>query len=256
METKIMPDSVIWHLAVGNTVLEFHGKTLIMSWVVMAIMIIVCMMGVRSLTSGKPGPMQNLLEWTVDFIKNLIADNMDYKKGRLILPYLLTLIMFILFSNLIGLIPNFLGIISPMLPKFAQLNKIFSGPTLHSPTGDINCTAALAILTFCLIIFMGIRDKGIGYFKHFFDPHPVFFVIHVIDMLAKPLTLAFRLFGNIYAGKVLIMVILMLPGLWVLPGSIPLFIWLAFKAFIGFIQAFVFTILTTAYVAQAVADDH
>ena len=77
-------------------------------------------------------------------------------------------------------------------------------------------------------------------------------LLNILDMLAKPLTLAFRLFGNIFAGEILVKVIWMLPGISVLPGILPQVIWLAFSIFIGAIQAYVFTVLTTAYIAQAV----
>lgn len=244
-------ETVLWHL--GN--MTFHGKTLVMTWMVMLLLLIFVLIGVRNLTSGKPGKMQNILEWIVDFVRKLVSDNMDYEKGRPLLGYLVTLIMFVFFSNMFGLIPNLTFNLLHNV-EFAELNKIFEGPSMMSPTADINTTLALAILTILLVIGMGIKHKGIHYFHHFLEPNPAFLLIHVIDMISKPMTLGFRLFGNIFAGEVLIKVILMLPGLWVLPGVIPDTIWLAFSVFVGAIQSFVFTVLTTAYVAQAVAEDH
>lgn len=244
-------ETVLWHL--GNVTL--HGKTLVMTWMVMLLLLIFVLIGVRNLTSGKPGKMQNILEWVVDFVRKMVSDNMDYEKGRPLLGYLVTLIMFVFFSNMFGLIPNLTFNLLHNV-EFAELNKIFEGPSWMSPTADINTTLALAILTILLVIGMGIKHKGIHYFHHFLEPNPAFLLIHVIDMLSKPMTLGFRLFGNIFAGEVLIKVILMLPGIWVLPGIIPDTIWLAFSVFVGAIQSFVFTVLTTAYVAQAVAEDH
>ncbi len=244
---------VLWQLG-GMT---FHAKTLVMTWIVMLAIIVLCLIGVRNLTSGKPGKMQNVLEWVVDFVKKLVADNMDYEKGRPLLGYLVTLIMFVFFSNMLGLIPNItFNLLHTFHINFAQLDKIFEGATLMSPTADINTTLALAILTIILVVAMGIKHKGIHYFHHFVEPNPLFLPIHLIDMLSKPMTLGFRLFGNIFAGEVLIKVILMLPGIWVLPGVFPDAIWLGFSVFVGAIQSFVFTVLTTAYVAQAVAEDH
>lgn len=240
---------VLWHL--GN--MTFHAKTLMMTWMVMAAILLFCYLGVRHLTSGKPGKMQNVLEWIVDFVQNLVSDNMEPEKGRPILSYLLTLIMFVFFSNMLGLIPNFtFNLFEHFDIKFAHLNKIFEGPTLQSPTADINITMSLALLTLILVISLGIKYKGLHYFHHFVEPNPVFLIIHVIDMLSKPMTLAFRLFGNIFAGEILIKVILMLPGIYVLGGILPQTIWLAFSIFIGAIQSYVFTVLTTAYVSQAV----
>lgn len=242
---------VLWHL--GN--LTFHGKTLVMTWMVMAVILIFCYLGVRQLTSGKPGKMQNVLEWIVDFVKGLVSDNMNYEQGRPLLGYLVTLIMFVFFSNLLGLIPNFtFNLLEHFhVGEFAHLNKIFEGPSLMSPTADVNTTMSLALLTIILVVSLGIKTKGLYYFHHFIEPFSIFAIIHIVDLLAKPLTLAFRLFGNIFAGEILLKVILMLPGLWVLPGVIPMTIWLAFSIFVGAIQSYVFTVLTTAYVSQAVS---
>jgi len=246
-----MHEIILWQVANGTV----HAKTLVMTWMAMALLLIFVLLGVRNLTSGKPGKFQNVLEWIVDFIKKLISDNMDYKKGAPILSYLITLIMFIFFSNMLGLIPN---VAAPLFKhiEFAKLNEIFHGAVLMSPTADINTTLALATLTILLVIGLGVKHKGPGYFHHFIEPHPVFLPIHLIDIVAKPMTLAFRLFGNIYAGEVLIAVILLLPGIYVFGGVVAMPIWLGFSIFIGAIQSFVFTVLTIAYVAQAVAQEH
>lgn len=245
-------EMVIWHL--GN--MTFHARTLVNTWLVMAAILIFCFLGVRHLTSGKPGKMQNVLEWIVDFVKNLVSDNMNYEQGRPLLGYLLTLIMFVFFSNMVSVIPNLtFGLLEKFHIDFAELDKIFDGKEYFSaaPTSDINVTAALALLTIILVIYLGVKTKGLHYFHHFIEPFKVFAIIHIIDMLAKPLTLAFRLFGNIFAGEILVKVIWMLPGISVLPGIIPQVIWLAFSIFIGAIQAYVFTVLTTAYISQAVS---
>lgn len=243
-------ETVLWHL--GN--MTFHGKTLVMTWLVMVVVLVFVLSGVRNLTSGKPGKMQNILEWMVDFVRKLVSDTMDLEKARPILGYLITLILFVFVSNMFGLLPNFtLNLFHNV--EFAQLNKIFEGASWMSPTADINTTAALALLTMVLVVGMGIKHQGGHYFKHFLEPNPVFLLIHLIDMISKPLTLAFRLFGNIFAGEVMISVILMIPGIWVMTGILPDAIWLAFSVFIGSIQSYVFTVLTTAYVAQAVGDE-
>ena len=247
-----MHEMIIWQ--VGNSTV--HATTLVMTWIVMAAIIIFVRLGVRNLTSGKPGKFQNILEWLVDFIKNLVSENMDYKKGAPLLSYLLTLILFIFFSNMIGLIPNFFAPFSHYI-EFAKLNEIFHGPVLMSPTADINTTMGLATLTIVLVVYLGIKHKGASYFRHFIEPNALFLPIHIVDILSKPMTLAFRLFGNIFAGEVLIAVILMLPGFYVFGGVLgPLPIWLGFSVFIGTIQSFIFIVLTIAYVAQAVAHDH
>jgi F-type H+-transporting ATPase subunit a len=107
-----------------------------------------------------------------------------------------------------------------------------------------------------MVVFLGIKAKGVGYFHHFVEPYKIFAIIHIIDLLAKPMTLAFRLFGNIFAGEILLGVILMLPGIYVLPGILPTVVWLAFSIFIGAIQSYVFVVLTTAYISQAISESH
>ncbi|MDR2736996.1 MAG: F0F1 ATP synthase subunit A [Gracilibacteraceae bacterium] len=236
-----------------------HIKALIMTWVVLIVLMAFVLLGTRKLTSGKPGKFQNLLEWCVDFVKNLISENMDYKKAAGLLSYLVTLIMFVLFSNLAGLVPNFFA---PLFRKIetGAINEVFGVANLQSPTADINVTMGLALMTITIVFAMGIRMKGKKFFKHFLEPFPFFLPIHILDYIAKPMTLAFRLFGNIFAGEVLIVLMLMmaqnmhLGG--VLGAFIPMALWLAFSIFIGAIQSFVFTVLTIAYVAQAVAEDH
>lgn len=243
---------VIWHL--GN--MNFHGKTLVMTWITMAALIIFCYLGVRKLTPDKPGKMQNVLEWIVDFVRSIIKDNMDYEKGRSLLSYLLTLIMFVLFSNMLGLFPNFtFNLFEHFHIEFAQLNKIFEGPSWASPTADPNTTIGLGLLSIILVVGLGMKNKGFHYFHHFIEPYPVLFVVNVIDFVMKPVTLGLRLFGNIFAGEVLLMVLHMITGPWAFVGIIPNVIWLAICVAIGFIQSYVIVVLTVAYVSQAVESE-
>lgn len=158
---------------------------------------------------------------------------MDPKKGAALLGVVVTYIIFILFANLIGLVP-----------------------TLSSPTADYNTTLGLALCTFAMIYIFGIRYKGLGYFKHYVKPFVFFLPINILEDFAKPITLTFRLYGNIYAGEVLIAVLLGLIGGWahVFGGFLASVAWLAFSIFVGCIQAFIFTMLSIAYVGQAVGD--
>lgn len=243
-----MKEIILWQVGNGTV----HGKTLVMTWIVMIAMITFVYFGVRNLTEGKPGKFQNFFEWVMDLIKGLVADNMDYKKAAPLLAYLVTLFMFVFFCNMLGVIPN---IFKPLFSnvEFAQLNYIFYDAKLSSPTSDINTTLGLALISISVVIYMGVKYKGVHYFHHFLEPNPVFLPIHIIDIIAKPMTLGFRLFGNIFAKETLTLLILMLPGLWVFAGGVFLMpVWLAFSIFLGSIQAFVFTVLTIAYIAQAV----
>lgn len=224
-----------WDVILGGTHLTFNPKTMIMTWITMLLVAIFAIAATRSMSLRKPKGAQNVLEMMFEGIRGLVDDNMDPKKGAALLSIVVTYFIFILFSNLIGLVP-----------------------TLSSPTADYNTTLALALCTFALIYFFGIKYKGLGYFKHYLQPYVFFLPITIIEDFSKPVTLTFRLYGNIYGGEVLMAVLLGLLGGWihVFGGFIASVIWLAFSIFVGFIQAFIFTMLSIAYVSQAVADNH
>jgi F-type H+-transporting ATPase subunit a len=229
------PHNGAWHLTVGNTNLAFNPKTLIMTWIVMAVVLLFGIMATRNMSMNRPKGVQNIMEMGWEFIRGLVNDNMDPKKGAALMGIVFTYFLFILFSNLIGLVP-----------------------TLSSPTADYNTNLGLALCTFLLIFIFGIRYKGLGYFKHYLKPFALFLPITIIEDLSKPITLTFRLYGNIYAGEVLIAVLLGLLGGWmhVFGGFVFSVIWLAFSIFVGCIQAFIFTMLSIVYVSQAVSDEH
>ncbi|BAF60999.1 MAG: F0F1 ATP synthase subunit A [Pelotomaculum sp.] len=224
-----------WELVVGNTTLQFNPKTMIMTWIVMILVLLFAIAATRNMSMRRPRGAQNVLEMIFEGIRSLVNQNMSPQKGATILCVVVTYFIFILFSNLIGLVP-----------------------TLSSPTADYNTTLGLALCTFFLIYFMGVKYKGIGYFKHYVQPFVFFLPINLLEDFSKPITLTFRLYGNIYGGEVLIAVLLGLLGGWahVFGGFIASVIWLAFSIFVGFIQAFLFTMLSIAYFSLAVKEDH
>lgn len=224
-----------WDLVLGNTTLSFNPKTMIMTWITMVLVAIFVVGATRNMDMRRPRGAQNILEMLWEFLRGLVNENMNPRIGVSLFPVVITYFIFILFSNLIGLVP-----------------------TLSSPTADYNTTFGLALCTFFLIYIFGIRYKGLGYFKHYFKPFVFFLPINIIEDLAKPVTLTFRLYGNIYAGEVLIAVLLGLLGGWahVFGGFLASVAWLAFSIFVGCIQAFIFTMLSIAYVGQAVSDGH
>ncbi|MGL6017011.1 MAG: F0F1 ATP synthase subunit A, partial [Selenomonadaceae bacterium] len=117
-----------------------------------------------------------------------------------------------------------------------------------------NTTLGLALLVVVMLHVLGLYFKGMGYIKHFFQPVAPFVIINMIEEVAKPITLAFRLFGNILAGEILIIILLKLMPIWM---PVPSVIWLAFSIFVGGVQAFIFTMLSMAYLANGVKhDDH
>jgi F-type H+-transporting ATPase subunit a len=188
----------------------------------------------RNMNIRRPSGLQNVIEMLYEGMRGQINQSMDPEKGRKYIELACTFFIFILFCNLIGLIP-----------------------TLMSPTANPNTTFGFAIITFVLIWFWGIKEKGIGYFKHWFKPFVFFFPLNILEEFVKPVTLAARLYGNIYAGEVLICTWLgMFLGWKELGGIFVSLIWLGFSIFVGFVQAFVFTVLTINYIAMATSEDH
>jgi len=238
--------------------MNFNIRTLIMSSIVMVLVLIFGIMAGRGATSKVPGGSTNVFEFIIEFIRNLIGENMPYRKGAALLSLLTTLIIFVFFSNILGLLPNIFAFI-PLPHGLISDALLGHGEKLHatmmSPTADLNMTLGLALMMILIVQAWGIKWQKHHYFKHFLEPNPVFIVIHIVELLSKPITLAFRLFGNIFAGEVLIGVILGMGGAFYFGGWIAGVIWLAFSVFVGVIQAFVFTMLSIAYTAQVVGED-
>lgn len=212
----------------------FNIDIIVHTWVVMALVLLFTVSATRNMKLERPGKLQLMVEELFQAIRNLVNENMDPKKGAGLLSILLTLFTFILFSNLWGLVP-----------------------TMMAPTANLNTTLGLALLVIIGVQVMGIKYKGIGYFKHFVQPYFFFLPLVILEELSKPITLSFRLFGNIFAGETLIYVLLgLIPfTATILGGFIPSVIWYLFKIFVSFIQAFLFTMLTIAYTSQALADE-
>lgn len=206
----------------------FNMDTLYMTWLAMAIVIVLAVLATRNLKLI-PSGCQNLLEIVITGLHSQMDATMG-SNGRKLAPLIISLFLFLLVSNWLGLIP-----------------------TLTSPTNDVNTTLGLALMVVVMLHILGVYFKGTSYIKHFFQPFAPFVIINIIDEIAKPITLAFRLFGNILAGEILIIILLMLIPIWM---PIPSVIWLAFSIFVGFVQAFIFTMLSMSYLANAVNTDH
>jgi F-type H+-transporting ATPase subunit a len=202
------------------------------------------------LQEGKPGRVQAIFEWGYDQLRALIKTNVS-DDALFIIPLALTLFLYILIANWIEIFPL----------------AIF--PILHGANADLNQTLAMGLIVILVVQWYSIRVLGIGgYLKRFTKPFElplaariVFIPLNILEEAVKPVTLALRLFGNIFAGAVMIGLIaslsaLQLPvvgtiGATVL-GSIVLIVWKAFDViFIGFIQAFIFMLLTVIYFGAA-----
>ena len=235
-------DHPLWHIsfmpAPFNTV---HADTVTITWIGMAIVLIVVGVLARVHPVTKLSKRYTFMELIVTAISNQV-DTILGKNGVPFVPFIISLFMFIFVLNEIGLFP-FVG---------------------KSPTADINTTAALALFAILLVQGVGIARKGLGYFGHLVV-RPLglgipLLPIMIIDELARPVTLAMRLFGNIFAGEILLVVIgavivAHLGIISVLANLGPIFIY-PFNMFVGGIQALVFTLLTIAYLITPTSDEH
>ena len=222
-----MPESAAHELMLFG--LSFNLETLEMTWMVMAVVVILSIVATRNLKLV-PAGLQNIFEMVITGLNSQINANMG-KRGALFAPFLISLFLFLLISNWWGLIPG-----------------------MSSPTNTLNTNLGLALLVVVMLHVLGLYYKGTKYIKHFFEPFAPFVIIKLIEEIAKPITLAFRLFGNILAGEILIIILLLLVPIWM---PVPSVVWLAFSLFIGAVQAFIFTMLSMSYLANAMKDnDH
>lgn len=199
------------------------------TWFVMLILIALAFVvsrGIKLVPSG----WQNLMESVVSGIENLIVETMG-PKGKTYFPLIATFALFILVSNLIGLVPG-----------------------LYPPTADLNTNAALALTVFAMTHIIGIKEHGLSYLKHFMGPilalAPLIFIIEIIGHLARPLSLSLRLFGNMYGHEIVLMIFFALVPLFL---PIPMML---MGVLVAFIQAFVFTLLAMIYIAGALEEAH
>lgn len=201
--------------------------------ILFAILILIVVPFVFSVVAKRPSliptPVQNIFEIYIEFVDNMLKENMG-EKGRKYFPLVAGLGLFIFFGNLLGMIPGF-----------------------ESYTANINTTLALALLVFVIYNIEGIKKHGASYIKQFMGPipmaAPVFFIIEVISHISRPITLALRLFANMTGGELITIVLITL-----IPFLIPLPIMVVHLIAV-FLQTYVFMILTTVYIAGAISDE-
>ena len=209
-----------------STFWSLNKATTIMILIVDVMIIIFAFIATKALTAV-PGKLQSAFEIVVDLFRELVTQTLGEHGSRHI-PMLGSLFLFLWISNIIGSIP------------FAV-----------EPTRDLNVTIGHMIAVIFIVHFDAIRVKGVGaYLKTYLDPFFVMAPLNVIGELAKGVSLAFRLFGNILGGAIIVMVISYLFKYTFLQVGLNLF----FSLFVGTIQAFVFTMLGMTYIAVAIAD--
>jgi F-type H+-transporting ATPase subunit a len=196
-----------------------------------SILLIAVSLAIRGSLSLVPRGIQNFLEVMVESLLKIAEENIGHHWGKYFFPLIGTIGLYILVCNFMGLIPGF-----------------------TAPTSNINTTASMAVPVFLATHFYGIRVHGVKYIKHFLGPivwlAPMMFVIEFIGHLVRPVTLSVRLFGNMIAKHMILFALGLLA-----PVIIPVAI-LGLGVLVSLIQAFVFVLLTSLYLAGSVEEAH
>lgn len=216
--------------------LKMHGQVLMTSWFVIAVLVIASLVATRNV-QRVPSGFQNFMEYALEFLRDLAKNQLGEKEYRPWVPFIATLFLFIFVANWSGaLVPwKLIG-----LPE----------GELAAPTNDINTTVALALLTSLAYFYAGFKKRGIGYFKKYIEPTPILLPINILEDFTKPLSLSFRLFGNILADELVVGVLVLL-----VPLIIPLPL-MALGLFASAIQALIFSTLAAAYIAESMEGHH
>jgi len=208
-----------------------HGQVFLVSWLVILTLIIISVLGTRTL-NRIPGKFQNFMEFILEFLQDIARNQISEHEYRVWVPYISTIFLFILGSNWAGaLIPW----------KLIHLPE----GELAAPTNDINTTVALSLMTSIAYFYAGLNKNGLGYFLRYIEPTPVLLPINILEDFTKPLSLSFRLFGNILADELVVSVFTLL-----VPILIPLPV-MILGLFASSIQALIFSTLSAAYIGEA-----
>ncbi len=216
--------------------LKVHGQVFITSWFVIAVLVIVSLLGTSKI-QRIPSGMQNFMEYALEYIRDLAKNQIGEKEYRPWVPFIGTLFLFIFVSNWSG----------ALIPW--KLIKLPSGE-LAAPTSDINTTVAFALLTSLAYFYAGLSKSGLGYFAHYVQPVPFMLPFKIIEDFTRPLSLSFRLFGNILADELVVGVLVLL-----VPLFVPLPV-MVLGLFTSAIQALIFATLAAAYIGEALEVGH
>lgn len=221
-------------------------ETVIVMWIVMAFLIISAYLFTRNLKKVPKGK-QNVAEVIVEFINNFSKTNIGHH-WRPYAPYLGTILLFLLFSNIISIfniIPSAEQMYELTGIKFFEHLPEFA---IRPPTKNINTTACLAIITILVTLFAGIKVKGVGgWLKSFAEPVPVMVPFKILDYFIRPMSLCFRLFGNIL-GAFIVMELAYAAFKFAFPAALSIY----FDLFDGGLQAYIFVFLSSLYIAEAI----
>lgn len=201
-------------------------------------------------TTGVPNGLQNMVEMVVEFVDDNVK-GMFHHQNKMIAPLALTIFVWVLLMNIMDLVPI------DFLPELGKLAGIHFLKVV--PSTDVNVTMGMALSVFALVVYYSIKQKGLGGFAAELSLHPfgkwglpVNLFLEIVNLIAKPVSLGLRLFGNLYAGEMIFILIALLPFWAQFALSVP---WAIFHILIIVLQAFIFMVLTIVYLAMAY-DDH
>ena len=226
------------HWQVGSGFWALHVDSLLVSVILGLVFAVVFYCAARRAVAGTPGRLQNFVEFLLEFVDDQVRDTY-HGKSKLIAPMALTIFVWVFLMNLMDLVP------------------IDLFPIKIVPTTDPNVTLGLSLSIFVLIVYFNFASKGIKGVLWESCSHPFGIglapfnlFLRVIEELAKPISLGLRLFGNLYAGELIFILIALMPwwGQWPLGGA-----WAIFHILVITIQAFVFMMLTVVYLSMAEA---
>jgi F-type H+-transporting ATPase subunit a len=242
--------------------IEFFGLTfditvMIGTVITMVVVFLLLVAGTRG-RSMIPNGMQNIMEMVLEFIQSVTRMMLEPRKAEKYLGFALTTFLFVLISNLLGVFVMVTSDVTTPIPSLGLTEEALEGvhhevSWFKSPTSNINVTVALAFAIALYAHFAGFFKSPKRYLSHYVQPYFWMLPLHIIDELAKPTTHAARLWANIFAGEVLILI---LSGGLAYLTALPLVVWIGFSIFIGVIQAYIFTVLAMVYISQKVAEDH
>lgn len=224
---------------IGGFPVVFDVSVMIATTAAFLIVLILSLLAARKLTMI-PSGIQNFIEMIIDFTSGIVQTNMDNKTASRFYGFAFTLFVYVVVSNELGLMFNVVT---------SEGNHENAYAWWKSPTADINAVFALAIGITLFAHLLGITKSPKSYLKEYFKPYFWMFPLHVIDEISKPLTHGMRLWANVFAGEVLVLVLLQMN--WVFAGA-PLVLWLGYGLFVGVVQAYVFTILAFIYLSQKI----
>ena len=264
--------------------ITYNPVSFVMTWVVILLILLFALIA-RKRMALVPGFLQSVFELIYDFLKDITLGTLGDDDGKRHLPFIISLFVFILCANWIGVVPNlfailgtFLGFlvsfvdpnvsltfnsifdISLVIPPDTWFSFLFNLPAFEEPTRSVNMDLALGLLVFAAVQAYGVKNKGFfGYLKSYYnDPFPMrgwrafffflnpFFYLNLIGAVANVVSHSFRLFGNIFGGGMIVVIVSSLLKFFIVPVGLFAF----FGIFAGLVQAFVFTMLAVTYIQQ------